>query len=155
MEYKLKHPIDDLDTIDVKSLLADDLKGFSAKPKLAEIVSCILPDSKIFDEMDGEDISNLSELVGEQLDKEVESYRNDEGLVTIKLEDEIRSGKDMISEISFRRIKGKDLKKLSGEPSFIDLIRIGGKLAGLSYSEVSKVKAYEGIKIVEIVSDFL
>jgi hypothetical protein len=155
MSYKLKFPIGDIEEVGIKKIVAGDLKSFSAKPTLSEIASVALEDKSVFDELDGKDIVGITELVGIQLEKEIEIYANEDGLQTIDLEAPLVHGKDTYNSLSFRRIKGKDLKKLSGEPSFSDLLRVGGRLCGLSYSEISRLDACYGVKVVEIVGDFL
>jgi hypothetical protein len=76
-------------------------------------------------------------------------------MTVIKLEEPIKFGSEVISELNFRKPKAKDLRSLSMSAKADDLLKLAGKLCGQPDSVIDEMCIDDTKKVLDLVSDFL
>jgi len=74
---------------------------------------------------------------------------------TITLKHPFNVGSEQITEIKFRRPKGKDLRLLPPEPATSDILDLAARIGGVPPSTIDEMDAEDVMEIVGVVQDFL
>jgi len=75
--------------------------------------------------------------------------------VTLKLEEPIEWGSEMIEELVLKRPTAKDIEHLSSNPTMKELMTIGANCARQPIAMIRKMDGGDAMALVEIVGDFL
>lgn len=73
----------------------------------------------------------------------------------IKLKEPIKYGSETISELTIRKPKAKDLRKLSGNNSVSEILDLAGRLCGQPPSVMDELGMDDTMAILEIVGNFM
>lgn len=73
----------------------------------------------------------------------------------VKLKYPYKYGQEEITEITLRRPKGKDLRKLPAAMDTGDILNLAAALSGHAPSVIDEMDAEDVVEVIEAVSDFL
>lgn len=74
---------------------------------------------------------------------------------TITLKHPIQFGERTVTELSFDRLKGKHLRKLSAKPTMDDLLGLASKSAKEPPALFDEMDAEDVMSVAEVIGDFL
>ncbi len=72
----------------------------------------------------------------------------------LKLATPVQHGSETIEVLKLRKPLTKDLRPLSAQPTFGDLLSVGARLCDQPDSVIDKLDVGDGIKLVELVGGF-
>lgn len=74
---------------------------------------------------------------------------------TIKLTQPISFGSELISELTIRLPKAKDLRKLPSKPETGDILDLAGRLCGQPPSMIDELCIEDTTELLEVVGNFM
>lgn len=74
---------------------------------------------------------------------------------TVKLKEPIQHGSDTITELTLRKPKAKDFRKLPLEPNFGDILDLIARLAGQPPSVIDEMAAEDLTEVADHVAGFM
>lgn len=72
----------------------------------------------------------------------------------LKLKHPVKFGEETVTVLEFRRIKGKELRRLPANPTTDDMLKLAGALCGQPDSFIDEVDAEDIFAITELVEGF-
>lgn len=76
-------------------------------------------------------------------------------MTKLKLKEPIKQGEELITELEFKIPHAKDMRGMSLEPKFSDILDLAGRLCGHPPSVIDQLSAPDAMEVAAIVGNFI
>ncbi len=75
--------------------------------------------------------------------------------VVLRLKEPVQFGSEIVAELSLRRPKAKDFRRLPMDPKFGDILDLAGQLAGQPKAVMDELGAEDLMEVMNLVGGFI